>query len=432
MNHPSDSKNHAHNQSNPQLQANSVIPIRPGVYHHTTHNLKSARLPAIDLLRGLIIVLMALDHTRGFWGSTSFNPTDLAYTTPAWFFTRWITHFCAPLFIVLTGVSAYLYGEKVQSRAALQRYLCSRGLWLILLEISVINLSWQFAYPSVFLQVIWAIGCSMLVLALLIYLPRIWLLVFSLACIGLHNMLDDTTINQLLGNQHWLWNVMHQKGHIPLGEHGFFIGVTYPLLPWFAVMALGYCLGALYHLAAQRRQQILLWLGTAYIGLFVLLRINAGYGDPTIWQAYATSNASAVTNLLAFLNTTKYPPSLQYLCMTLGPGMLLLAAFERVQSTHRFGTIWRALHVFGSVPLFFYLIHIPFLNVCAHLYAYLRYGQWTNFVYGYSTWPTGYEPHLSLVYAAWFAALLLLYWPCKWYGRIKRQRQSKWPIFAYL
>ncbi|MBX9869409.1 MAG: heparan-alpha-glucosaminide N-acetyltransferase domain-containing protein, partial [Burkholderiaceae bacterium] len=236
MNNPSDVENHAHTDSKPQLRSTSVIPIRPGIHHHAVHSVSTARLLAIDLLRGLIIVLMALDHTRGFWGSTSFNPTDLAYTTPAWFFTRWITHFCAPLFIVLTGVSAYLYGEKVQSRAALQRYLCSRGIWLIFLEISVINLSWQFAYPSVFLQVIWVIGCSMLMLALLIYLPRTWLLLFSLACIGLHNLLDDTNINQLLGNQHWIWNVLHQKGHIRLAEHGFFIGVTYPLLPWFAVM----------------------------------------------------------------------------------------------------------------------------------------------------------------------------------------------------
>jgi uncharacterized membrane protein len=430
MNNPSDVENHAHTDSKPQLRSTSVIPIRPGIHHHAVHSVSTARLLAIDLLRGLIIVLMALDHTRGFWGSTSFNPTDLAYTTPAWFFTRWITHFCAPLFIVLTGVSAYLYGEKVQSRAALQRYLCSRGIWLIFLEISVINLSWQFAYPSVFLQVIWVIGCSMLMLALLIYLPRTWLLLFSLTCIGLHNLLDDTNINQLLGNQHWIWNVLHQKGHIPLAEHGFFIGVTYPMLPWFAVMALGYCLGALYNLAAVRRQQRLLWLGAACIGLFALLRANAGYGDPTIWQADAATNASAINNLLAFLNTTKYPPSLQYLCMTLGPGLLLLAAFERVSITHRFASIFRGLYVFGSVPLFFYLIHISFLNLCAHLYAYLRYDQWTNFVYGYSTWPAGYAPDLVLVYAAWFGALLLLYWPCKWYGRMKRQ--SKWPVFAYL
>lgn len=390
------------------------------------------RLMSIDLLRGLIIVLMALDHTRGFWGGTPFNPLDLAHSTPAWFLTRWITHYCAPLFIFLTGVSAYLYGQKAPTRAALQAYLCSRGLWLILLEISVINLSWQFSYPSLFLQVIWAIGCSMLILALLVMIPRRILLPLCLACIALHNSFNDAAINAFLGEQHWLWSVLHQKEHIALGNHsaqaasGFFIGITYPLFPWFAVMALGYCAGALYQTPAARRQTILLGLGFGVTALFVVLRWFAAYGDPMVWQA----EANGINSLLSFLNTTKYPPSLQYLCMTIGPGFIVLALLERVQEGSLGYTLLRFLRVFGSVPLFFYLVHIPLLNLCAHIYAYWRYGEWTNFVYQYSHWPASYKPDLYLVYAAWLSALLLLYWPCKYYGELKRR--SKLPLLAYL
>lgn len=422
---PFDADQQAHSPAD-RSPTTPVIPIRPGVRAQVIHPVAAQRLIAIDLVRGLIIVLMALDHTRGFWGGTPFNPTDLAHTTPAWFFTRWITHFCAPLFIFLTGVSAFLYGEKAQSPTALRRYLWSRGIWLIVLEISVINLSWQFSYSSVFLQVIWAIGCSMLILSMLIALPRHWLLVFSLTCIGLHNSMNDAALVAQLGDHHWLWSVLHQKERIAVGTQGFFIGITYPLLPWFAVMALGYCFGTLYQRSAKRRQTILLGSGIACIALFLFLRMKVGYGDPSIWQP----GADPVANLLSLLNTTKYPPSLQYLCMTLGPGLLLLAVVDSLHTASRWYRPIQALHVFGSVPLFFYLLHIPFLNLCAHLYAYGRYGQWTNFVYGYSSWPAAYQPNLPLVFAAWLAALFLLYWPCRWYGRVKRQSRS--PLLAYL
>jgi uncharacterized membrane protein len=384
------------------------------------------RLVGIDILRGLIIILMALDHTRDFWGNAGFSPTDLSQSDAAWFFTRWLTHFCAPLFVFLTGISIFLYAQKVACMAKVRNFLISRGLWLILLELTVVNISWQFAYNFVFIQVIWAIGCSMLIMAALIYLPKPWLLVLSLGVIALHNLFNDGQMIQLFGQSSWLWNVLHQQNGFNLFGSNAYVYVSYPLIPWFAVMSLGYLVGHWYAKPAQLRQRYLCLSGISLLLLFMLLRISGLYGDPALFQP----NENMSLSLLSLLNTTKYPASLQFLLMTLGPGLLLLAWLDKLSPE---GRIYPALHwlkIFGTVPMFFYLIHVPVINLGAHLYTFLRYGEAVNFFYGKSVWPVGYEPSLWLVYVAWISLIALLYYPSKLYSGVKSR--SKNPLFSYL
>ncbi len=383
------------------------------------------RLVAIDILRGLIIVLMALDHTRDFWGWAAFDPTDLNQTSASWFFTRWVTHFCAPLFVFLTGVSAILYSQKLESKAQLRNYLLSRGVWLIILEITVVNLSWQFGYNLTFIQVIWAIGWSMIILSALIYLPNRWILAITLPFLLLHNAIDDQAMATFLGNADWLWKLLHIQTWIGFEGTEYGIIVIYPLLPWFSVMVLGYVVGQLFLQPQPQRQKQLLMLGGAMVLAFIALRATGVYGDPSIYQSQDTT----LFSLLSFLNTTKYPASLQFLLMTLGPGLILLALLDKIDDQHK---IYPALHwlkVFGSVPLFFYLIHLPIINATAHLYTFLTYGEAINFVYG-SGAPEGYQPSLLLTYIAWIAIVAALYYPCKQFAVLKRR--SNHPVLSYL
>ena len=387
----------------------------------TEMNEIKSRLKSIDILRGVIIVLMALDHTRDFWGPTRFDPTDLANTDIGWFFTRWITHYCAPLFVFLSGISAFLYGQKINSKSELRNFLLSRGLWLVFVEIVIINFSWQFAYQFIVFQVIWAIGISMIILAGLIYLPQKWILGISLVVIGLHNALDDKIIASAMGSVDWFWALLHHQKWISLDSSGFGLFIGYPLIPWFAVMAFGYAVGTLYFKPQAERQKIFLIIGSALIVLFVLLRTIIGYGDPTSWSA----DPEHSRYILAVLNTTKYPPSLQYLCMTLGPCFILLAMLENIKedSTHFF--VYRWFLNFGKVPMFFYILHVPLINGAAHVYTYFRYDQAVNFILGRpSSWPDGYEPNLMLVYIAWICTLILLYFPCKKFGEYKWENRN--------
>ncbi|TQV87628.1 DUF1624 domain-containing protein [Aliikangiella coralliicola] len=384
------------------------------------------RLVAIDILRGLIIVLMALDHTRDFWGAAGFSPTDLSQTSPSWFFTRWVTHLCAPLFVFLTGMSAFLYGQKVRSKRELRNFLLSRGIWLILLEITLVNISWQFGMNLMFIQVIWAIGFSMLVLAILIYLPNHWILILTVPFILLHNLFNDAEMARLFGESNWLWSVLHQRNAFRLFDTQFYLVVTYPLLPWFSVMALGYVVGHLFNKKPIERQRALLLMGVSFSLVFILLRASGGYGDPSIWQ----NNSDSILSWLSFLNTTKYPASLQFLLMTLGPGLVLLALLDRIERSGRTYRLFRWLKVFGAVPLFFYLLHVPIINISAHIYTYFRYGEAVNFFYGQSVWPEGYTPNLLLVYVAWCILVGLLYYPCKRFGEIKRESESR--LLSYL
>jgi uncharacterized membrane protein len=374
----------------------------------------------VDLLRGAVMLLMALDHARDLFSPTAFRPEDLAQAGPALFATRWVTHFCAPVFVFLAGTSAWLQqrGAALSPRA-LGRFLVIRGLWLIALELLIVNPSWSFAWThSAFVQVIWAIGVSMLVLALLVQVPRWVAIAFGLVLVVAHNAFDPVEPADL-GGMAWLWRVLHEGGPLQLGS--FVLYVAYPLVPWVAVMALGYGL-APWLVGEQRRDRTLLLAGLAMIGAFVVLRVTAVYGDPAPWEP---DPRGGVWSLPGALNTQKYPPSLLYLLMTLGPACLALVALDRAR-----GAWVRPVAVFGRVPLFFYLLHVPLLHVAALVWAKLQYGRLVDFFAGPDTWPPAYAPSLARAYLAWLGALLVLYPLCAWYDRVKqRRRDLRWLRF---
>lgn len=389
------------------------------------------RIDSIDLLRGVVIVLMGLDHVRNFFGPTPFAPEDLTQASAALFLTRWVTHFCAPVFVFLAGLGAGLYRLRGnRSRAETARFLWTRGLFLIALELTVINASWLSYWSGyMFIQVIWVIGASMIALAGLLYLPRFAILVFSLAMIVGHNLFDPIEPGAL-GEIGWLWGVLHEQHWIPL-SNGFGMLVIYPLVPWIAVMSLGYLFAPLYQLSASERRRRLLTWGAVLTALFVATRALNLYGDPSPWEV---SERGGLFTALSFLNATKYPASLDFLLMTLGPALLALPYLEQLR-----GRLARTLIVFGRVPLFFYVIHLPFIHALALIYSKVTYGiigpeagvSWIGwFLQGPQAAPPGYEQNLWLIWGVWIAVSVALYWPCKWYAALKRT--SDRPIFKYL
>lgn len=373
------------------------------------------RVQGIDLLRGLVIVLMAIDHTRDFWSPTPFRPEDLSQASPALFLTRWITHFCAPTFVFLAGVSAWLYRESnAASNRELGRFLATRGLWFILLELAIVNPSWDANFVSFFfLQVIWAIGASMLMLALLVQGPRWVPLVFGLVVVLGHNALDPL-LPASFGSAAPLWTVLHEGGF--LTRHFGGLLVAYPILPWMGVMALGFGV-APWLVGAQRNERRIVVAGLAMIAAFFVLRLTNLYGDAGVWVA---DPRGPLWSLFAALNVEKYPPSLLYLLMTLGPALILLVAFERMR-----GAWLTPLAVFGRVPMFFYLIHTPLIMLTAVLWGTLTYGQIVNGFAGPEGLPAGYAPSLLRVYLVWAILLLALYPLCRWYDGYKRAHPEK-------
>ncbi|MFD2365378.1 DUF1624 domain-containing protein [Pseudoduganella sp. GCM10020061] len=357
---------------------------------------KAARVPAIDVLRGLVIALMALDHVRDFFGVALFAPEDLSATSPGWFWTRWVTHLCATTFILLAGSSAYLRGTA-SGIPALSRYLLTRGLMLIVLEATWISFSWQLAYDIMIFQVIWAIGVGMVVLAALVWLPRPVIALIAALLILPHNLLDQVKSDSPL------WILWHQSGFIPLqaGIQGIF--VRYPLMPWIGLMAAGYAIGPLFQAAPPRRQRILWITAAMLLAGFLLLRGFNVYGDPRDW---APTGRGPMFDLMAFVNVEKYPPSLLYLLVTGGIGLALLAVFDRVRPVG-------FLQLFGRVPMFFYVIHIALFQVLGKIYYQLRFGSTPHFDGNSFVLPKGYEPSLPVVYAAWIALLVLMYFLCR-------------------
>lgn len=390
------------------------------------------RVNAVDLLRGIVMVFMLLDHTRDFVHreALNFDPTDLTKTNTLLFFTRWITHFCAPIFVFLAGTGAFLHGARVKSKAGLSKFLITRGLWLILLEFTVIrvivwfNVDFHFA---LMLQVIWAIGVSMIVLAGLIHLPLRAIAVFSIAMIALHNVLDLFRVSPpapgTAGPGFWasVWMVLHQPGIIFFTPkiHGL---VLYPLIPWIGVLAAGYCFGAVYQWEPERRRRFLLKLGSGLLVGFVLLRAINVYGDPSRWSV----QENYIFTLLSFLNISKYPPSLLFLLLTLGTAIFALPWFERIEQ----GWLSRIFITFGRVPLLFYMGQWITVHVLAMLAGSLA-GQPIGWLFtglldrpapnpgnlGFSLW---------VVYAFWFLGLLLLYPICRWFAGVKRRRKDWW------
>jgi uncharacterized membrane protein len=371
------------------------------------------RLPSIDMLRGLVMMLMALDHVRDFFSNARFDPLDLSHTTTPLFLTRWITHFCAPAFIFLAGVSARLMASRY-TRAQLSRFLATRGFWLVILEVTVVTFVWTFGldYSSgVYLQVIWAIGVSMLVLSLLVYLPVRVIAVLSIAVIFGHDLTDHVAPASF-GAWAPLWSVLHVPGPT---AHAY---IDYPLIPWIAVMSLGYSAGVVFQLEPLRRRRILVLTGAAALALFLLFRIPNIYGDPAEWAIQSTD----VRTLLSLINVQKYPPSLDYLLITLGAACLLLAAFESARGR------WSAiLLTFGRVPLFFYVVHIGLAHLVAGIVGYgIGLGARILLLKDFTTPPVGWGFDLPIVYAVWCAILLALYPVCRWFAEVKRHRSDWW------
>jgi uncharacterized membrane protein len=374
------------------------------------------RVDSIDLLRGLIMVLMLLDHTRDFFGSSAVNPRDV--NDPALFLTRWVTHFCAPLFIFLAGLSAFLYGARGRTRQELSLFLLTRGAWLVLLELSVVLFGWTFnpAFNFFVLQVIWAIGWSMIALAGLIYLPRVALVAFALAMIAGHNLLDGIKAEQL-GGFGSFWLLLHEPGFLQLAP-GIKVLAVYPLVPWIAVMAAGYAFGPVMNFPERQRRRWLIGTGVSLVGVFVVLRALNVYGDPVAWQPSASWSA----RVLSFINCEKYPPSLLYLAMTLGPGLIALALFENAR-----GRLAGWLITFGAVPFFYYIVHIYLIHVVAIAAAAFAGADlaWL-FQDPIGTKPNGYGVSLPLIYVLWFAFLLALYPLCRWFAALKQRRHDWW------
>jgi len=418
------------------------------------------RIDSIDLLRGIVMVVMMLDHTRDFMhsGSFQFDPTDLTQTNVALFLTRWITHYCAPVFVFLAGTGAYLQFARGKSKKDLSRFLITRGLWLIVLEFTLVRLGATFSLDYRFLgmmQVIWVIGVSMIVLAGLIHLPLYAVGAFGVAMIALHNLLDGFHVQGWHGPgtavpsySAKLFMILHQpfEAFPIVGWPSPAVFVLYPLIPWLGVMAAGYALGVVYRWDAARRRRLLLRLGGATTALFIILRAINSYGDPSRWS----QQSSTLFTVLSFLNTTKYPPSLLFLLMTLGPALLALALFEssfessdsaprstvannakpsltleplpRVRLRNFFVTL-------GRVPLFFYLLQWPaahLISIIVHAATGKPWRWLLGNAMGIAPPPPGVGFNLAVVYACWLVGVLLLYPLCKWFAGVKARSRDWW------
>jgi uncharacterized membrane protein len=376
---------------------------------------RRVRLNSIDLLRGLVMVVMALDHTRDFFAAGGFNPRDV--TEPALFLTRWITHFCAPTFIFLAGISAFLYGAQ-RKTGEVSRYLLTRGCWLVLIEFTVVRLGWtfRFHFDHFVIQVIFTIGASMIALAALIHLPRWAIATIGIAMIAGHNMFDAVKAEQF-GAAAPIWNLLHQPALLDLGP-SFKLFVLYPLIPWIGVMAVGYALGPLFMLERAARVQSLLVLGATITIGFVVLRATNIYGDPAPWAA----QNGVLATVLAFINCEKYPPSLLYLAMTLGPALLLLAAFDGAR-----GIVADWIMTFGRVPFFYYIAHIFLIHALAILFAWATIGD-APWLFGAFPphKPAAYGLGLAGIYTVWLVVVISLYPLCRWFADIKRRRTEWW------
>jgi uncharacterized membrane protein len=400
-----------------------------------------ARLDALDALRGLVMVLMLLDHTRDFVHASAWSgdPLDLRSGTPALFFTRWITHLCAPTFVFLAGISVAIQRQRGATTAELRRFLLTRGLWLLVLELTVVRLFafWEFDLRFLaYLQVIAAVGVSMMALGALVALPQAAVGGIGLAIVAGHNLLDGVRVARWAGPGSpvpdaaaKLWALLHLPGPFPVaGWPSPVVLVLYPVLAWIGVLAAGYGFGAVYRLEPARRARVIAATGAALLVAFLALRLPNLYGDPRPWAP----QASALWTALAVLRVEKYPPSLLFVCVTLGPMLLLLAALEaRRDGTWAARAPGRWLVTFGRVPLFYYLGQWLVAHGAGLLLAALA---------GHALWPYFSSPMeiftrgapadfgfpLWVVWAVWVVGTILLYFPCRWYAGVKARRRDWW------
>lgn len=404
-----------------------------------------ARVAAIDVIRGAVMVLMAIDHVRVYSGLPAGGPT------PGIFLTRWVTHFVAPAFIFLAGTSAFLHGRKLAGAGALARFLLTRGLWLVLLELTVLRMAWTFNFDFshyLLAGVIWVIGWCMVLLAGLIFLPTWAVTTFGLVLLG-HNILDafSQTLYPMMETSSWAWllQVLYFGGPVQIGEHGPTLFVLYSIVPWIGVMALGYAFGRVVIMDACPRRRICIALGTAAIALFLVLRGFNLYGDPRPWSSPKPPAAQAQQSTpgaqasqpapspaprrpqapawISFLNTNKYPASLLFLLMTLGPMLLI---FPFLKNT---GRVPGVLTMFGRVPFFYYVLHIPLIHLAAIIVSLVRSGTvspwlFLNHPVMIPPAPPGYVWSLGLLYLVWALVVVLLYFPCRWFAGVKQRRKD--------
>ena len=371
----------------------------------------TTRVSTVDVLRGLIMVIMALDHVREYFGPTPFRAEDVTQTSVALFFTRWITHICAPLFLLLSGVSAYLYSRK-HSRPQTSLFLATRGLWLLVLELVVFSFLLQWNYSMLLLSILWAIGWSMIFLAAALWLPRLWLAVISISIIVLHNLLPtfppDQLVPALLHNPPFLFTLGKQP-----------VLAAYTVFPWAAVMMLGYAIGPWLEADNNKTHRCWLVAGLIMLAAFMVVRTTNIYGDPAPWSLQVRG---AVYTALSFINVSKYPPSFLFLLLTLGIGAVLWSLFSR--RNNRFTAF---LQVYGRVPFFFFLGHFALISASAYVWSRLAFGTAINLSFSNpSDWPATYHFSLWRVYGIWIAVVLVLYFPCLWFGNYKQTHRSWW------
>ena len=382
----------------------------------------TTRVASIDLIRGAVMVLMAIDHVRVFAGVPAGGPTAGV------FLTRWITHFCAPAFIFLAGTSSFFYGRK---HTDLSRFLVTRGVWLVLLELTVLRVAWTFNFDFREYEmagVIWVIGWCLILMALMVKLPVRMVGAIGVLIIVGHNLLDPCidAIAASLSNdvRSTLWKILYVgfwAGPISGGENGPNLMVLYSIVPWIGVMAAGYAFGAVLKMKPARRDRTCVTIGLGAIALFLVLRGLNLYGDPRPWAA-----SEEMPTLFAFLNTTKYPASLSFLLMTLGPTIALIPVLERAR-----GRFAQGISVFGRVPFFFYVLHIPLIHALALVVSLLRTGHvdpwlFMNHPMGVPPAPEGYRWSLALLYLVWAVVIVILFFACRWFARVKATRSEPW------
>jgi uncharacterized membrane protein len=385
-----------------------------------------SRLSSVDALRGLIMIIMALDHTRDFFhiSAISFSPTDLSRTTVPLFFTRWITHYCMPVFMFTAGSGMAFFRQHNHTRGQLSRFLWTRGLWLIVLELTVMQFSYNFSFSSkyvLFLLVLWIFGICMIAMAALVYLPVRWLAALSVAVIVFHNCLDRIPAERF-GAYAWVWNLLHEPGILSIA--GRPARSPYTLIPWVAVMASGFCFGGVFLREPSVRRRIMVRLGLALTVAFIVLRGVNLYGDPFPWS----HQKSAAFTVLSFLNCTKYPASLDFLLMTMGPALILLAYFDRQTFTAS-----NPLIVFGRVPLFYFILHFYLIHFLVVILEWIRYGTAASVIMfgpsptmGGASSAANFRHGLGAVYALWMVVVVLLYPVCRWFAKVKSRHTNWW------